>query len=179
MNLARRLERLEARVVVDVAIDCDGRVIEFARQAWKALVQRRDQIDDWDNYRIQDPEIGFIADQSRFVMTCNMMDMDGNPGGDFPGLPGFTRVIGVFFSDYTLATIFADRFESGDLSRWSSMTAVDHRGERPQIDDLQYQAGQNRAHLRSNAFAHQAAAEYGVQLSKISSAAREWPSGAQ
>ena len=63
-----------------------------------AIEPRSDQVDDWDNYRIQDPEIGYAPELSRYVMTCNMMDKDGNPGGDFPTLNNFTRVIGVFYS---------------------------------------------------------------------------------
>jgi hypothetical protein len=86
-----------------------------------AIEPRRDDVDDWDNYRIQDPDIGFVAEQSRYVMTCNMMDTDGNPGGDFPNLPpGFSRVIGVFYSTCTLNTIFWDGFEDGEPSSWSS-----------------------------------------------------------
>ena len=81
---------------------------------------REDQTDDWDNYRIQDPDIGYVPELSRYVMTCNMMDIDGDPGGNFPGLPGGqTRVIGVFYSDYTVNTIFAEGFESGELGGWS------------------------------------------------------------
>ena len=52
-------------------------------------------------------------------MTCNMMDIDGNPGGDFPGLPnGWSRVVGVLYAQSPLDTIFADGFESGDTSIW-------------------------------------------------------------
>ncbi len=70
-----------------------------------AITPRSDEVDDWDNYRIQDPDIAFIPELNRYVMTCNMMDKDGNPGGDFSrsGLKGKdTRVIGVFYSDKKL-----------------------------------------------------------------------------
>lgn len=66
----------------------------------KALTPRSDETDDWDNYRIQDADIAYIPELSRYVMTCNMKDHDGNPGGDFPTMPkNQTRVIGVFYSD--------------------------------------------------------------------------------
>jgi len=65
----------------------------------KAIVPRSDQTDDWDNYRIQDADIGYAPELSRYVMTCNMKDHDGNPGGNFPTLgKNQTRVIGVFYS---------------------------------------------------------------------------------
>jgi arylsulfatase A-like enzyme len=70
----------------------------------EAITPRSDEVDDWDNYRIQDPDIAWIPELGRHVMTCNMMDRDGNPGGDFPTLKGEqTRVIGVFYhgSDVT------------------------------------------------------------------------------
>ena len=64
----------------------------------KAITPRSDGVDDWDNYRIQDPDIGYIPELGGYVMTCNMMDIDGNPHGNFPTLKGKqTRVIGVFF----------------------------------------------------------------------------------
>ncbi len=75
-----------------------------------AIAPRSDQVDDWDNYRVQDCDIAFVPELSRSIMTCNMMDVDGNPGGNFPTLPGFSRVIGVFYSDRTLTM---DMFESG------------------------------------------------------------------
>mgnify|MGYP001163963215 FL=1 len=70
-----------------------------------AITPRSNELDDWDNYRIQDADIAFIPELNRYVMTCNMMDKDGNPGGNFSGsgLKGKdTRVIGVFYSDHTL-----------------------------------------------------------------------------
>jgi len=67
----------------------------------KAIQPRSDEVDDWDNHRIQDPDIGYIPELGRYVMTCNMMDKDGNPGGTFPGVKG-TRVIGVFYSNKKL-----------------------------------------------------------------------------
>jgi len=69
----------------------------------KAIQPRSNQKDDWDNYRIQDPDIAFIPELSRYVMTCNMNDIDGIPGGNFPTLKGKeTRVIGIFYSDKIL-----------------------------------------------------------------------------
>jgi len=66
-----------------------------------AIAPRSDEVDDWDNYRIQDGDIAYIPELKRFVMTCNMLDKDGNPGGDFPTLSGkTTRVIGVFYSQH-------------------------------------------------------------------------------
>ena len=64
----------------------------------KAITPRSDEVDDWDNYRIQDPDIAFIPELGRYVITANMMDRDGNPGGKFPTLKGkTTRVIGAFY----------------------------------------------------------------------------------
>lgn len=66
----------------------------------KAITPRSDDVDDWDNYRIQDPDIGYVPELGRYVMFCNVMDTDGNPGGNFPTLKdGQTRVIGVFYSE--------------------------------------------------------------------------------
>jgi len=65
----------------------------------KAITPRSDEKDDWDNYRVQDPDIIYVPELKRYVITCNMMDVDGNPGGDFPTMKGNnTRVIGVFYS---------------------------------------------------------------------------------
>ena len=81
---------------------------------------RSGETDDWDNHRIQDADIVYAPDLGRWVITCNMMDIDGDPGGDFPGLPDDqTRVIGVFYSDPVAATVFTDGFESGGLGAWS------------------------------------------------------------
>ena len=64
----------------------------------KAITPRSDEVDDWDNYRIQDPDIAYIPELGRYVITANMMDRDGNPGGNFPTMKGnTTRVIGVFY----------------------------------------------------------------------------------
>ena len=64
----------------------------------KAITPRSDEVDDWDNHRIQDPDIAYIPDLGRYVITANMMDRDGNPGGDFPTMKGnTTRVIGIFY----------------------------------------------------------------------------------
>lgn len=65
----------------------------------KAITPRSDEVDDWDNYRIQDPDILWIPELNRYVITCNMMDKDGNPGGEFPTVKGGgSRVIGVFYN---------------------------------------------------------------------------------
>lgn len=65
----------------------------------KAIVPRSDEVDDWDNYRIQDPDILFVPELDRYIMTCNMLDKDGNPGGHFPTMgKNQSRVIGVFYS---------------------------------------------------------------------------------
>jgi arylsulfatase A-like enzyme len=64
----------------------------------KAITPRSDEVDDWDNYRIQDPDIAYIPELGRYVITANVMDRDGNPGGDFPTMKGkTTRVIGIFY----------------------------------------------------------------------------------
>lgn len=64
----------------------------------KAAVPRSKEKDDWDNYRIQDADIVYAAELGGYVMFCNMMDVDGNPGGDFPTLKKKeTRVIGCFY----------------------------------------------------------------------------------
>ena len=66
-----------------------------------ALAPRSDEVDDWDNHRIQDAEIVYVPELKRFVMTCNLMDADGNPGGDFPTLKtNQSRVIGTFYADW-------------------------------------------------------------------------------
>lgn len=71
--------------------------------AGTAIEPRRDETDDWDNYRIQDGDIGYVPDLNRYVMAVNMMDTDGNPGKlagdrgfDLPGKQ--TRAIGFFYS---------------------------------------------------------------------------------
>ena len=51
----------------------------------EAITPRSDEVDDWDNYRIQDADIAFIPELNRYAMTCNMMDKDGNPGGKLFG----------------------------------------------------------------------------------------------
>jgi arylsulfatase A-like enzyme len=64
----------------------------------KAITPRSDEVDDWDNYRIQDPDIAYIPELGRYVITANLRDKDGNPGGNFPTLKGNgTRVIGIFY----------------------------------------------------------------------------------
>lgn len=69
----------------------------------EVLKPRANEVDDWDNYRIQDADIGYIPELGRYVMTCNMKDHDGNPDGDFPTLPeNQSRVIGVFYSTKTV-----------------------------------------------------------------------------
>ncbi|MEC8789961.1 MAG: hypothetical protein VXX29_01900, partial [Verrucomicrobiota bacterium] len=71
----------------------------------KAITPRSNEVDDWDNYRIQDADIAFVPELNRYVMTCNMMDTDGIRGGNFSGsglVKKSTRVIGVFYSNRTL-----------------------------------------------------------------------------
>ena len=69
----------------------------------EAIRPRPDEVDDWDNYRIQDGDLEYIPELGGYVMVCNMMDKDGNPGGNFPTLKGKqTRVIGVFMHEQTL-----------------------------------------------------------------------------
>lgn len=67
---------------------------------------RSEETGDWDNHRIQDGDIGFIPEKSRFVMVCNMKDLDGEPGYSDDHtyarnhLKGNeTRVIGTFYMD--------------------------------------------------------------------------------
>ncbi len=67
-----------------------------------AIAPRSDEEDDWDNYRIQDADIVYVPELSRYVIVANMQDRDGNPGGG-PLENGFTRVIGVFYSDATIS----------------------------------------------------------------------------
>jgi len=92
--------------------DLESKGVPYRVIAWKSknlqqafeymgvvLAPRSGETDDWDNHRIQDAEIAYIPEMKRFVMTCNMMDTDGNPGGDFPTMkPGQSRVIGTFYS---------------------------------------------------------------------------------
>jgi len=67
-----------------------------------AMQARVGESDNWDNYRVQDADIAYIPELKRFVAVCNMMDRDGYPGGYFPKLDGYTRVVGFFYSDSTL-----------------------------------------------------------------------------
>jgi hypothetical protein len=65
------------------------------------MAPREEEVDDWDNYRIQDGDIEYVPEISKYVIICNMMDKDGNPGGDFPRMTGdITRVVGFFYNDY-------------------------------------------------------------------------------
>lgn len=69
----------------------------------EALIPRSEGKDDWDNHRIQDADIQYIPELQRYIMTCNMMDTDGNPGGDFTTLrKNQSRVIGTFYSNKTI-----------------------------------------------------------------------------
>ena len=102
-----------AKVEGDYYIFCDleSKGSPYKIAAWKskdinqpfeyvgqAITPRSNEVDDWDNYRIQDPDIAYIPELGRYVITANMMDRDGNPGGNFPTLKGnTTRVIGVFY----------------------------------------------------------------------------------
>lgn len=67
---------------------------------------RSGQTRDWDNHRIQDGDIGYVAEEARYVMMCNMKDIDGRPGYSSDTtyarnhLKGEeTRVIGTFYMD--------------------------------------------------------------------------------
>ncbi|MEM9400103.1 MAG: hypothetical protein AAF984_07825 [Verrucomicrobiota bacterium] len=76
----------------------------------KAIMPRSDEVDDWDNYRIQDPDIGYIPELGGYVITCNMMDIDGNRGNDSTSTHAKkkkTRVIGVFYHGNALSKINA------------------------------------------------------------------------
>jgi len=96
----RETESLPYRVVAWRSDDLD----EPFTYMRVAMAPRSEESDDWDNYRIQDADIGYVAELSRFVMVCNMKDHDGNPGGDFPTLgKNQSRVIGVFYSSLTVA----------------------------------------------------------------------------
>ena len=64
-----------------------------------AISPRENETDDWDNYRIQDGDIAYIPEIMKYVMVCNMKDVDGNPGGNFPKLKNATRVVGFFYND--------------------------------------------------------------------------------
>ena len=50
----------------------------------KAITPRSDEVDDWDNYRIQDPDIAYIPELGRYVITANMMDKRRQPGWRLP-----------------------------------------------------------------------------------------------
>jgi len=68
-----------------------------------AIAPRSEEVDDWDNHRIQDGDIQFVPELRRYVMFANMKDIDGNPGGNFPTLgTNETRVVGVFYSEETI-----------------------------------------------------------------------------
>lgn len=64
-----------------------------------SMSPRENETDDWDNYRVQDGDIAYIPELSKYVMVCNMMDDDGNPGGNFPRLKNSTRVVGFFYNN--------------------------------------------------------------------------------
>ena len=89
--------------------DTPYRIIEWTAQSldgpWEyrgVAVAPRDGEQHWDNHRVQDPEVAFIAEMDRFVLLCNAKDIDGIPGGDFDSThlrPGETRVIQVLYAD--------------------------------------------------------------------------------
>lgn len=72
--------------------------------AGKAILPRWNEEDDWDNHRIQDADIAYIPSLNKYVMACNMKDIDGNPGdphGIFESShlgKNETRVVGFFYS---------------------------------------------------------------------------------
>src|SRR5690606_11774253 len=74
-----------------------------------AIEPRSDRESDWDNHRIQDGDIGYVEELSKYVMFCNMKDIDGKPGPPQDKLfesnhlkGNETRVIGVFYSEETV-----------------------------------------------------------------------------
>ena len=67
-----------------------------------AISPRETESDDWDNYRIQDGDIIYVPEISKYIMVCNMKDIDGNPDGNFPRLENFTRVVGFLYSNKDL-----------------------------------------------------------------------------
>lgn len=67
---------------------------------------RSEDVEDWDNYRIQDGDVEFIPEIGKYVMMVNMKDHDGQPG--YPQgkerksshlKDGQTRVVGMFYAD--------------------------------------------------------------------------------
>lgn len=75
-----------------------GSLYERFQKLEVTMSPRENETNDWDNYRIQDGDIAYIPEISKYVMVCNMGDIDGIPGGDFPRLENFTRVVGFFYS---------------------------------------------------------------------------------
>lgn len=65
------------------------------------MTARLKETDDWDNYRVQDPDIIYVPELKRYAIVCNMQDRDGSPGGYFPRLKAKTRVLGFFYSKPT------------------------------------------------------------------------------
>jgi len=49
--------------------------------------------------RVQDGDIAYIFEISKYLMVCNMKDDDGNLGGNFPKLENWTRVVGFFYNN--------------------------------------------------------------------------------
>ena len=96
--------------------DIESRGVPYKIMTWRSesLDQRFEMVGiameartglmvNWDNERVQDGDIVYAPELERYVMVCNMRDTDGKPGGYFPTLKGFTRVLGFFYSDSTLA----------------------------------------------------------------------------
>jgi len=97
-----------------------------------AVKPRSGETDDWDNYRIQDADIFYDPNLQRFVMMCNMMDIDGS-GGAFSGV-GIngsigTRVVGTFYSKFTDGGL--DTFIEGfqDLTGPDTLPEADPDGD--------------------------------------------------
>lgn len=91
--------------------DFESEGVPYKIMAWKSsslynkfemlgisMEARSDQTKNWDNERVQDGDVAYIPEIDEYVMICNMRDTDGNPGGNFPTLKGFTRVVGFFYS---------------------------------------------------------------------------------
>lgn len=93
--------------------DIESEEMSYRVMAWKssslyerfeelgvAIGPRENETDDWDNNRVQDGDVVYIPEISKYVMVCNMKDTDGNPGGHFPRLKNkVTRVVGFFYAD--------------------------------------------------------------------------------
>lgn len=62
-----------------------------------AIKPRSGKKDDWDNAQTLDPEVAFIPELEGWVIACNMMDSDGDPGYPNQNKKTRTRVVGFFY----------------------------------------------------------------------------------